>query len=94
MLAIWSADVAAAGVIMGSLLGYLPSLAAALGLVFYAIQIWESKSIQGAIARWSTRRKSRHIARLNKRVERAHRALKSAQEHLQQFEPPQGPSAE
>ena len=39
-------DVLGAGAIVGSLLGYLPPAAAFLALIWYAIQIWESRTIQ------------------------------------------------
>lgn len=79
---VYSGDVVAGGAILGSLLQYLPALAALVGLLFYSIQIWESKTIQAALARLSTRRKARKITRLNAKVTRAHRAFERAQTRL------------
>ena len=39
-------DVLGAGAIVGSLLGYLPLAAAFLALIWYVIQIWESRTVQ------------------------------------------------
>lgn len=49
-------DVVAGGAIVSTLLGYLPAAAAILGVVWYAIQIWESKTVQ----EWRARRTKRH----------------------------------
>ncbi len=81
----WTGDIIAAGTIVAAGLGYLPLIAAAVGLVFYGIQIWESKTVQAHVARCMLAKRSRHIVRLNKRVERAHFALQSAQKRLEQF---------
>lgn len=57
-------DVAAASAIVMTLLGWLPLLAAILGAVWYAIQIWESRTVQHW---WENRKmvkKARKIARL------------------------------
>lgn len=80
-------DAAAAGAVLGWFVGALPYVAALAGLIWYCIQIWESHSVQGALARWTTRVRSRRIAKLNLKVARAHRALKLAQERLAQLEP-------
>jgi hypothetical protein len=40
------ADVGAIGAILGSLAGYLPPMAALIGILWYAIQIWESDTVQ------------------------------------------------
>lgn len=41
-----SVDGVAAGAIVGSLLGYLPAFAALAAIVWYAIQVYESKTVQ------------------------------------------------
>ena len=40
------ADLSAIGAILGSLAGYLPPMAALIGILWYAIQIWESDTVQ------------------------------------------------
>ena len=44
-------DWISAGAIVGSLVGYLPPLAAALAIIWYCIQIYESKTFQGWLKR-------------------------------------------
>ena len=39
-------DVVSAGVIVGSFFGYVPIAAAFAGMIWYSIQIWESRTIQ------------------------------------------------
>ncbi len=39
-------DVLGAGAIVGTFLGYLPLVAAFLALIWYVIQIWESRTVQ------------------------------------------------
>lgn len=39
-------DVLGAGAVVGSFLGYLPPAAAFLALIWYVIQIWESRTVQ------------------------------------------------
>ena len=46
-------DILSAGAIVGTFLGYLPIVAAFAGLVWYLIQIWESRTIQHW---WNNRR--------------------------------------
>lgn len=40
------ADIGAAGAVIGTLAGYLPTAAAVLAIVWYCIQIWESKTVR------------------------------------------------
>lgn len=56
----WLANLAGAGSIVGAMLGYTPALAALVALVWYMIQIIESKTVQGMIAT----RRTRKLARL------------------------------
>lgn len=44
-------DVASAATVVSALAGWLPTGAALLGIIWYAIQIWESKTVQDFIAR-------------------------------------------
>lgn len=57
-------DVVAGGAIVSTLLGYLPAFAAVLGVIWYAIQIWESKTVQEWNVRRVKRNKEIKIARL------------------------------
>jgi hypothetical protein len=57
-------DVAAAGSILGALVGWLPYVAAGLGILWYFVQFWESPLRK----RWTARRQ---LARLEK-LEREH----------------------
>ncbi|HEY5409465.1 MAG TPA: hypothetical protein VIJ94_01945 [Caulobacteraceae bacterium] len=56
----WLANLAGAGSIVGAILGYTPALAALVALVWYLIQIVESKTVKGIIAG----RRVRKLARL------------------------------
>lgn len=47
-----------------SLVGVLPALAAMVGIVYYAIQIFESPTVQKRLDKWRVTRKTRKIARL------------------------------
>lgn len=60
----YTGDVLAGGAILGSLLQMLPALAAAVGLIFYAIQIWESRTVQHWYQNRRMVRKAKKIARL------------------------------
>ena len=60
-------DAIAAGTILATLLGYLPEIAAILAILWYIIQIWESRTVQHW---WRNRvmvRKAKKIARLRAR---------------------------
>lgn len=51
-IVLYTADAISATAVVGTLLGYLPSAAALAGLIWYAIQIWESKTVQRILQRW------------------------------------------
>lgn len=53
--------VAAAGII-GTLIGYLPALAAFAAIVWYAIQVWESKTVQRHVRAWKIKRRHDRLA--------------------------------
>lgn len=57
-------DLAAAGTVLATLAGWLPYIAAGLGVVWYCVQFWESPLCK----RWLARRR---LARLE-RLEREH----------------------
>ncbi len=52
-------DVASAGVVVGSLANLLPQIAAVASIVWFAIRIWESDTVQKLaariFARWNRR---------------------------------------
>lgn len=50
-----SLDVAAGAAVVSTLFGWLPDIAAVLGIAWYCLQIWESKTVQS----WHKRRRSR-----------------------------------
>lgn len=60
----WVGNLFSAGAIAGALLGWLPIIAAAVGAVWYLIQIYESATVQHYLAA----RRERKIARLKARV--------------------------
>lgn len=60
----WAGNIFSIGAIAGAIVGYLPTAAAIVGLVWYLIQVYESATIQ----RWLAARRSRKIARLKARV--------------------------
>lgn len=45
-------DVAAGATVVGSLMGFLPVAAAIVGIIWYTIQIWETKTVQALVAKW------------------------------------------
>ena len=47
---------------VGSVLGYLPAVAALVSIIWFSIQIWESKTTQGLVSRWSARRVKADVA--------------------------------
>lgn len=49
-------DVAAASSVLAALFGLMPAIAGIFGIVWYGIQIWESKTVQHAGKRWRERR--------------------------------------
>lgn len=52
-------NLVSAGTIMGTLAGALPPLAAAVAVLWYLIQIWESQTVQKSLHR----RRRRHLRR-------------------------------
>lgn len=53
-----AADAVGAVAILGAFLGYMPALAALGALVWYCVQVWESKTVQGWWRQRRQRRKS------------------------------------
>ena len=66
-------NLASAAAIVGSLSGWLPPLAALAAIIWYAVAIWESETVQ-------TWHKGREFVRLRKRQIAAAKRLKIAQD--------------
>lgn len=60
----WAGNIFSIGAIAGAFVGYLPTVAAIVGLIWYLIQVYESATVQ----RWLAARRDRKIARLKARV--------------------------
>lgn len=60
----WAGNVLSIGTLVGSLLGWLPLIGAGVAIVWYAIQILESHTVQV----WAARRRIQKVARLKARV--------------------------
>ena len=58
------ADLISAGAILGTIAGDLPYVAAVAGLIWYLIQIWESRTIQHWWRNRQMVRKAKRIAKL------------------------------
>lgn len=58
----WTADGVSAAAIVGAISGILPPLAALGGVIWYAIQIWESKTVQKHVRRLRARRRAIRLA--------------------------------
>ncbi len=63
-LSAWFGNVASAGVIVSTMLSWLPQIAAIVALIWYIIQIYESPTLQ----RWFYTRRTRRIARMKAAV--------------------------
>ena len=63
--AIWPLDVIGAGaVIVTAIIGWLPYIAAAIAILWYVIQIWESRTVQHWHENRRMVRKAKRVARL------------------------------
>lgn len=58
---LWTIDGVSVLTVSGVFAGLLPVLAAGFTLLWVLIQIWESKTIQSAMANWRMRRKARKL---------------------------------
>lgn len=56
-------DVLSASAIVGALAQILPPLAALAGVIWYGIQIWESKTVQAHVRAWRLRKRLRRMNR-------------------------------
>lgn len=70
----WSFAALSTGAIIGTILGWLPYIAAFAAFVWYVIQIWESRTIQHWWANRQMLRRARKIAQL-----KAHEKIIAAQ---------------
>lgn len=61
---LWISNVFGGGVIVSTVAGWAPPIAATVALVWYLIQIYESATVQ----RWIALRRVRKLARLKARV--------------------------
>lgn len=59
----YTVDAISASAILATFAGLLPPLAGLAGLIWYGIQIWESKTVQRHVRRW-------RLASIRKRRER------------------------
>lgn len=59
-ISVWIANFFGAGSIVATMFGWLPPLAAGVALIWYVIQISESKTAQS----WITTRRTRKLAKL------------------------------
>lgn len=57
-------DVIAAGGIVGTLFGYLPAIASVLSIIWFGIQIYESRTFTHWKNNWIMKHKAKKIARL------------------------------
>lgn len=48
-------DAASVVTVTGTLLGFLPSIAAAFTIIWTAIRIWETRTVQSLVERWRNR---------------------------------------
>lgn len=60
----WFGNAVSVGAIAGTMAGWLPAVSAIVALIWYMIQIYESKTVQ----EWIAARRARKIARLKARV--------------------------
>ena len=71
--AIYAIDTMSAGAILSALMGYLPPIAALLAIFWYAVQLYECKTVQ----RWLRVRRIRRIHKRRLATERANARLRS-----------------
>lgn len=57
-------DVVAASAVAATFLQWLPPVSALLGIIWFLIQIWESRTVRHAIANWRQKRRAARLLRL------------------------------
>lgn len=60
----WAGHVVSILTWLGTILGLLPAVAATVAIIWYAIEIWESRTVRA----WVAKRHERKIMRLNARL--------------------------
>lgn len=65
-----SVDLMSASAIVATFAGLLPPLAGLAGLIWYLVQIWESKTVQKRVRLWKAKARAKRLASLQ--VETAH----------------------
>lgn len=60
----WLSNILGAGTIITAIIGIMPALAAAVAMTWYAIQVYESRTVQA----WVRERRVRKIAKLKARL--------------------------
>lgn len=60
----WLGNIFSAGAIVSTMAGWVPAIAAIVGLIWYLIQIYESATVQ----RWLATRRVRKIAKMKAQV--------------------------
>jgi hypothetical protein len=69
-----SIDVGIVAVILGTLGGVVPAVAAVLGLLYYAIQVWESATVK----EWVRSYRQRHAARRLRKLAAKQKVLQAS----------------
>ena len=59
-----SIDGGVAAIILGSVMGVLPAIAAVIGICYYAIQVWESNTVQTWVHKHRAKRAAHRLAKL------------------------------
>jgi predicted aconitase len=72
----WSGHVLSLLATVGAVVGVLPAIAAFAGLVWYCIQIWESKSFQKFLIGRRAKVAKKHLAYLHRQKERLEQDLR------------------
>lgn len=58
-----TADTISGVAIIATLLDYLPAVAALAGIIWYAVQIWESNTVQHRVRNWKVKQRLKRRAR-------------------------------
>jgi len=61
-------DALSASAIVATFAGLLPPLAGLAGLIWYCVQIWESKTVQKHVRVWRLKQRAARLARLQAEV--------------------------
>lgn len=72
-------DVAAASAIAATFLQWLPPISAVLGIIWFLIQIWESKTLQTALVGWRERKRINRLKRLRAKAKIVMAKLEAAE---------------